>query len=80
MSDVSDLMLPILKSLQDDMSFVRKDLVKINAKLEEIDYKIDQIEHWAVQALGLATIAKNQADLAHVEIKALKRKNEKVQQ
>ena len=71
MSEIKDLILPILQRMQGDLSELRRDVTGVRQTLAEHTQKLDELEIYTAYETGLGT--QNKADLQAIKktIKAM---------
>ena len=71
MSEIKDLILPILQRMQGDLSELRRDVTGVRQTLAEHTQKLDELEIYMAYETGLGT--QNKADLQAIKktIKAM---------
>jgi polyhydroxyalkanoate synthesis regulator phasin len=74
MSDVDNLVLPILQKLQQDMSGVRASLLEVKEAVFNNGEKLDTIESYMTYHMGITLQHKADMEIIHDEISNLKKR------
>jgi hypothetical protein len=74
MSEVSDLVMPLLQKIHSELANVKEEVRDLNVRVGRIEERLITHEGWTYHAIGLGTVAKAEAESAAANYRLLAKK------